>query len=139
MFIVKLVKVSCGAVLFGALGACSSSGGSSGGGGAGAELTNGCDAATATDMTTQSTVSLSWTLPHHECILINKGSTVKWVGDLQVHPLGGGITPTRDPTSPISLAAPATGQVSVTFATAGEYPYFCSVHTTQMQGVVYVQ
>jgi hypothetical protein len=125
-------------LLLGALGGCGSSGTGSNGAAANG-LTNGCDAAMATDMTNQSTVTLTWSLPHHECILIRKGTTVKWSGNFQAHPLVGGITPDQDPASPITAATPANGEVSVTFANAGEFPYFCVVHTSQMEGVVYVE
>jgi plastocyanin len=138
MSFVRLVKAGAGVLLLGALGGCGSSGTGSGGAAANG-LTNGCDAAMATDMTSQSTVSLTWSLPHNECILIKKGTKVTWTGDFQVHPLAGGITPDQDPASPITSATPANGQVSVTFANAGEYPYFCVVHTSQMEGVVYVE
>ena len=132
------VMVGASLVLIGVLAACGSSS-SSGAGGNAAGLVNGCDAAQATDMTAQTTVDLTWTLPHHECILVRKGTTVRWDGDFQVHPLAGGEAPDQDPASPISAATPAGNVESVTFAQAGEFPYFCQVHVSQMQGVVYVQ
>ena len=133
-----LTMVGASLALVGVLAGCGSSG-SSGTGTTAAGLVNGCDAAQATDMTTQTTVDLTWSLPHHECILVKKGTTVRWTGDFQVHPLVGGEVPNSDSASPISMATPAGGSESVTFSQAGEFPYFCTVHTSQMEGVIYVE
>ena len=112
--------------------------GGQGAGGAGASV-NGCTLAQATDKTSQSVVDLTWTLPHHQCILVASGTQVHWNGSFSTHPLAGGVVPTMDPSSPISLASAVGGQVSVTFSNAGEYPYFCEVHFASMDGVIYVQ
>ena len=72
-------------------------------------------------------------------ILVASGTQVHWNGNFSTHPLAGGVVPTKDPSSPISLASAVGGQVSVTFSNAGEYPYFCQVHFASMDGVIYVQ
>ena len=132
------VMVGASLALIGLLAGCGSSSGSGTGSNA-AGLINGCDAAEATDMTAQTTVDLTWTLPHHECILVRKGTTARWDGDFQVHPLVGGEAPDKDSASPISAATPAGNLEGVTFSQAGEFPYFCQAHVAQMQGVVYVE
>ncbi|MCB9787698.1 MAG: hypothetical protein H6744_13530 [Deltaproteobacteria bacterium] len=105
---------------------------------------NGCTMAEATDRTGESAVSLTdisaWTLPHKACIIVDEGTVVTWSGNFTFHPLTGGETPTPDATSPITIAGPGTGttDIAVTFTTAGSYPYYCLVHLSSMQGVVYV-
>jgi plastocyanin len=114
-------------------------GGGQGGAGGGAASVNGCTLADATDMTAHNVVDLTWSNPHHECTLIHAGATVTWTGDFAVHPLVGGITPTEDASSPITTTGPVGNAKSVVFSQAGDYPYFCTVHLTAMQGVIYVQ
>jgi plastocyanin len=128
-----------GATGGGGMGAMGGGGAGAQGGGGGDASVNGCTLADATDMTAHNAVELTWSLPHHECTLIAAGTTVTWTGNFAVHPLVGGVTPTTDPASPISTAAPANGQESVVFSQAGDYPYFCTVHLASMEGVIYVQ
>jgi plastocyanin len=101
---------------------------------------NGCDGPQdAEDMTGMATVQIAWTLTHQRCILVDVGTTVEWSGNFAFHPLTGGETGNQDAASPITIANPANGVLEVTFADAGEYPYYCMVHLASMQGVVYVQ
>lgn len=100
---------------------------------------NGCTRATATDMTGMATVGLAWSLPHAACTIVSAGTTVTWTGDFSLHPLTGGVTPTVDPSSAISMATPSGNELAVTFASAGTFPYFCTVHNAGMQGVIYVE
>lgn len=112
--------------------------GTGGDGGAGPEV-NGCTRASADDMTGQATVDLTWTLPHQQCFVIDAGTAVTWTGDFVLHPLAGGVTGTPDDGSPITGTDQAGASTSVTFDTAGDYPYYCQVHLGQMQGVIYVE
>ncbi len=115
---------------------------SNGGGGAGGgppALVNGCDISTAEDHTTEDVIDLTWTFPHQECIRVHANATVRWSGSFGFHPLVGGVTPTTDATSPITASDQSGAIASVTFGTAGEYPYFCTAHLSAMQGVVYVE
>lgn len=106
---------------------------------------HGCTRDAATDMTGMAAVTLSgpatWSFGHHACIRVSTGTAVTWEGDFSVHPLIGGITPTMDAASPVTLAGPGSGAtpVVVTFGTAGDFPYFCGVHTASMTGVIYVE
>lgn len=109
-----------------------------GGGGAGGGepvLLNGCSP----DDVETNVTQLEWTFPHQRCISVPVNTTVTWTGDFTFHPLDGGETPTTDATSPITIANPAQGSTSVTFTSAGVYPYFCTIHAASMQGVVYVE
>jgi plastocyanin len=81
---------------------------------------------------------LTWDFGHTSCIIVSVGATVTWNGDQGLHPLVGGVSPTVDAASPIADAMGNATSVAVTFDTAGDYPYFCNVHTN-MQGVIYVQ
>jgi plastocyanin len=102
-------------------------------------MVNGCTLASATDMTNMSTVNLTWTDSHQQCIVVSAGTTVIWNGDFASHPLDGGVTGITDAASPITLASPVAMQTSVTFNNVGDFPYYCTVHLASMQGVIYVQ
>src|SRR5262245_35991043 len=69
--------------------AASSSASASSGGGA---TVNGCDAATAMDMTTQTAVTIAFpsTAYNPKCVRVKTGTTVTWQGDFTIHPLVGG-------------------------------------------------
>lgn len=106
---------------------------------------NGCTEENATDLTSQSTVNMADTSPwaggHSACIIVSANTTVTWAGNFSSHPLIGGMTPTENTTSPITIAGPGVGTstVAVNFVNTGDYPYFCRIHTSSMQGVVYVR
>jgi plastocyanin len=116
--------------------------GGTGTGGTG-NLVNGCSEATALDRTGEATVSISeiqaWQIPHQVCVIVDAGTSVEWDGDFTVHPLSGGVVGSPDPSSPITDSDQSGASTSVTLATAGEYPYFCTVHGSSMQGVIYAQ
>ncbi len=106
---------------------------------------NNCTELTAIDLTGRSTVIITdtsaWMVGHAACIMVSENTIVTWQGNFNAHPLGGGETPTADTTSPITVAASDSGSspVDVTFNDSGDYPYYCLVHKTAMQGVVYVR
>lgn len=112
---------------------------SDGGSGAGPAEVNGCTLADADDETGSATVDLEWTLTHQECIRVAVGTTVTWTGAFTTHPLKGGESPDIDASSPITESDQTGADASVTFDTAGEFPYFCNVHFGSMQGVIYVE
>jgi plastocyanin len=119
-------------------------GGAGGAGGGGDPVVNGCTLAVATDETQNQMPQITWTnpvAPPGKCVLVSAGTEVEWLGNFAIHPLEGGVSPTIDPASPITMASPNGGMNStkVTFVTPGAYPFFCMVHTATMQGVVYVQ
>ena len=97
-------------------------------------------------MTQVATVSLTWTLPHQQCIVVDVGTSVEWTGNFALHPLTGGVTDTPDPASPISMGVPmgAGGAgtnmtTAVPLPAAGDFPYYCVSHFGAMQGVIYVE
>ncbi len=113
--------------------------GGAGGAGGGPSLVNGCDVSIAEDFTSMSAVNLPWDFPHQRCVRVTAGTTVTWAGDFSFHPLEGGVSPTPDAGSPITTASPSGMSTTVTFTNAGDFPYFCGVHTGSMRGVIYVE
>lgn len=110
--------------------------------GGGGQTVNGCTRASAADYKGMATVDIgsesTWDFGHQACIVVDVGTTVEWSGNLNLHPVSGGPSGTADAGSPISMASPQGNTLSVTFSSAGDFPYFCAVHTTMM-GVVYVE
>jgi plastocyanin len=129
----------------GGMGGEPTGGGGMGGSGGSMELPiHGCTSISATDLSGDNQVQITWNnpvTPPGKCILVDVGTEVEWLGAFMLHPLEGGVNGTIDPQSPISMAVPNGGMNStkVTFNAAGTYPYFCTIHTATMQGVVYVQ
>lgn len=130
-------------------GATSSSTSGSGGAGQGgmgqggmAATLNGCTRDAATEYTGMGTVDIgaemAWDFGHQACIVVDVGTTVEWSGNLSLHPVSGGESPTPDAASPISMATPMNDTLSVTLSAAGAFPYYCINHTG-MRGVVYVE
>lgn len=113
--------------------------GGDGSGGMGETPIHGCTSTSADDMTGMATVDLNWVMNFSSCIRISSGTTVNWNGNFNSHPLDGGVSPTTDDNSPITMASPQGGMTSVQFDNAGAFPYFCSIHTGTMTGVVYVE
>jgi plastocyanin len=77
------------------------------------------------------------------CLRITAGESVTFMGDFSVHPMSPGSSPTMtttgSPNNPIKPADSGSSS-SVTFPTAGMYPYFCQMHyAAGMAGVVLVQ
>ena len=112
---------------------------------------NGCAAEDFEDLTGETSVTITdisaWGIPHSACIAVRAGTTVIWEGNFETHPLVGGETATTDDDSPITEAnASGTDPVSVTFSASdlsdptrgGAFPYFCTAHEAQMQGVIVV-
>lgn len=107
---------------------------------------HGCRYEMADDLTGNATVVitdlLAWDLGHNDfCIIVDQGTIVSWNGAFNLHPLDGGISPTEDATSPITVAGEGAANgdtVEVTLDAEGDFPYFCGVHDTVMQGVIYV-
>lgn len=116
-----------------------------GGTGGSPMVVNGCTEAEAVDMTGMASVTVTdiaaWVVVHSACVRVSANTEVTWQGDFTIHPLAGGATPNRDDASPISMlnANSGTADASVTLDTPGAYPYFCEIHLTTMQGVIYVE
>lgn len=107
-------------------------------------VVNGCTEDAASDHTGQDTVTITdiaaWTIGHQVCIVVDVGTTVEWAGNFTAHPLMGGETSTTDASSPITQVDATSGSTAmVTFASIGDYPYFCGIHLSSMQGVVFVR
>lgn len=138
--------VTCVAALFLGCGEDSpGSNGGSGGGGGSDTLINGCIQSQASDMTGMANVTVTdisaWQIPHSACVRVSANTELTWQGNFTIHPLVGGETPTTDDASPITAINASSGSedASVTLDTAGTYPYFCEIHLTTMQGVIYVE
>lgn len=114
----------------------------------GGRTINGCESAEYEDLTASTSVTITdisaWVNnpPHKACIVVSAGTAVTWQGNFGTHPLVGGETPTTVASSPITqaMANSGTDDVTVTFnPTRGTaYPYFCTAHLTDMQGVIVV-
>lgn len=122
----------------------SSSSGSGGAGGGNAGL-NGCDQATADDLTgmASTTVQFAGLTYSPPCIRVKVGTSVTFEGNFALHPLQGGTVvgsvPTPDPTNPITLT---NSGMSATFKlnNAGDVPYYCTSHAiTGMKGAIFVE
>ena len=112
------------------------------GGSGGVDEIHGCTLATAEDMTGDMLFPIVWSMNHSRCILVDVGTTIGFTGNFMGHPLEGGISPDSDVGSPITIAEPEmtdAKKTNVTFDETGRFPYFCGVHKTTMQGVIYVQ
>ena len=96
-----------------------------------------CTIEEAEDFTSESEIELSWSNPHHRCVLISPGTEVTWNGDFGIHPLTGGVSPSVDFLSPISSAVAQGG--AVVLNGEDDYPYFCEIHGATMTGVIYVR
>jgi len=145
-----------GAATGGAATGGAATGGAGGLGGASPVLLNGCaeDGSDADDMTTGTAVDLpEWETPHQACIRIKTGTAVTWsnTGALpntfETHPLRGGVvegnSTTEDATGIISMSTQTGDSATVTFDTAGTFPYYCATHffppMFTMQGVIFVE
>ena len=102
---------------------------------------NGCTPATALDQTAAgaarmiATVGLSYS---PNCLRIKTGQSVTWNSAFQTHPLQGGRVGVPDATSPIGSVSSGVTK-TIAFPAAGNYGYFCIVHTTLMMGAIYVE
>ena len=78
------------------------------------------------------------------CMDIAVGQSVDFQGDFSVHPIAAGTGPTStadgSPNNPITTPAPGATDMSFTFSTAGQYPFFCQQHVGGgMAGVIRVR
>jgi len=113
-------------------------------GGAPAGLVNGCDLASAEDQTDVAMVDIDWKNPLGvTCIRVAAGTTVNWnvtaPSTFGAHPLAGGESNSGSEAGPITSSDQTGATASVTFATAGDFPFFCEIHLSTMQGVIYVE
>jgi plastocyanin len=115
----------------------------SGTGGGNTSITNGCTEAMATDDTSMTAVTITFGgndgLKYSPaCVKVKSGTMVTFSGDFTTHPLSGGVSGTKDATSPIKETT--TGMsASFTMSTAGTFGFFCEVHQSLgMQGAIYV-
>ncbi len=104
---------------------------------------NGCTAASFVDMTGQSMVSISFGSFFYTpaCLKVSPGTQVTWNGEFISHPLQGG-TVLNFMGTPDNSQIPFTNTgttKTVTFGSAGTFPYYCQFHVASMQGVVLVQ
>ena len=85
---------------------------------------------TATGADRQLTWEFEISTDPERCLQVRAGQTVRWIGDLEFHPLGG---QGGDSPNPISLHQDG----SVTFNTAGTFGFVCLSHTS-MKGAIKV-
>ena len=75
-------------------------------------------------------------------VTIAVGGTVTWTWAAGPHSVTSGTctAKTCTPDAKFDSGTPqSTGTFEHTFATAGDYPYYCTVHTVSMKGMVHVQ
>ena len=111
----------------------------------GVTVVNGCTAASAMNLTADSanrTIAFPGLAYTPKCARIRAGQNVTFAGAFGVHPLRAGtvVGTTRNPQSGSPIANTDTGtEKTVTFPTAGTYPYYCNFHFDRgMFGVIYV-
>jgi plastocyanin len=109
---------------------------------------NGCTPSAATDLTAQSNVTV--TFPDGlvntytpRCIKVAAGAVVTFSGPFSQHPLQGGIiaggTATPATSGPFATVTNTGATKDFTLATAGGFPYYCTVHGFMgMNGAVFV-
>lgn len=114
-------------------------------GGGGGELVNGCDSATATDMTAMADVTITQEglMYTPKCVKVTAGTNVKFVSAFASHPLVGGAVAdgakVPDGTSPITPTSTGT-EATFTLANAGTFPYYCDLHALSgMTGAIFVE
>lgn len=106
-------------------------------------MLNGCTLATAQDMTGQPAVTINFGSFFYtpKCVKVSTGTQVTWSGTFSAHPLQGGAV-VNNVGFPDNAQIPLTNtgmSKTITFPTAGAYPYYCVFHVNSMQGVVFVQ
>jgi plastocyanin len=107
---------------------------------------NGCQAAQAVDRTAAGasrTITFDDSLIYTpRCLKIAVGQSVTFSGSFGNHPLRAGIVrsganPMAQTGNPVPNVDTGASQM-VTFATAGDWAYYCTAHQPGMAGVVYV-
>jgi plastocyanin len=75
------------------------------------------------------------------CIIISAGQSVSFVGNFATHPLVPGTDrgSGASANNPIQEQRSGSADYTVSFPTAGFYPYFCELHRPGMAGVVRVR
>ncbi len=129
----------------GAGGASGGSAGASGGAGGAAVVTLcSCTEAAATDLTAQSSVTITFTCCSYDqpCVKVKAGTKVTWSGSFSFHPLAPfaslGTLPNPTP------ATTSGSSVEATFSNPGAYGYLCTSHGSEaatgggMCGAVFV-
>jgi plastocyanin len=105
---------------------------------------NGCHDSDFVDITSNPTVSFAGTAYTPKCALVHAGTMVTFSGSFSTHPLNPGHSPNNmdsngSPNNPI-MATSTGATATFTFATAGDYPFYCAVHfAVGMNGVIRVQ
>jgi plastocyanin len=95
---------------------------------------NGCTASDYVDRSSGSrTIAFGGSLGHvysPKCILINAGQTATFSGSFDTHPLTPGqyMGTGGSTANPIPATASGSADLTVTFPTAGIYPFYCGVH-----------
>ena len=108
-------------------------------------LVNGCDAATAIDMTRSATATITFAGIEYtpRCVRVQAGATVVFSGNFASHPLVGGTVSGAmgipDSSSPVPPTSSGS-EVTFTPPKSGTYPYYCSVHASSgMMGAIFVE
>lgn len=113
------------------------------------ELVNGCDPATATDLTGQAAVTIEFGGAHGlayapPCVCVSAGTRVTFSGQFATHPLlGGWVTDSNtkapDPGSPFSPRTNSGTTKTFTLTEVAVCPFYCDVHAlADMKGVAFV-
>jgi plastocyanin len=113
---------------------------------------NGCDPATAADLTGQAAVSIAFggatgLAFSPRCIRVSVGTSVTFNGAFTFHPLLAGLveglvlTPAAAGSTPLPTSALSTGTTATfTMTPAGAYGYYCTAHATLgMNGAIFVE
>lgn len=111
-------------------------------------VVNGCDSATADDLTGFLNVQVNFggksgNMYSPKCIRVSLGTTVTFFGDFTIHPLlggtvnGGVLTPAASgPFVPVTNSGMSTDFL---MSESGNFPYYCTVHGAGgMNGAVFV-
>lgn len=130
-------------------------GAGTGGTGTGGSSTtlNGCNPATAMDLTGQTTATIAFggsigLAYSPACIKVKVGTMVTFNGDFSSHPLQGGVatistaTPAASGTTPLPTTTPLSTGMTQTFTMqpAGNYGFYCEFHVLLgMQGAIFVE
>ncbi len=114
-------------------GGAGGAGGATTSGGGGSMMVNGCTKATATELPANKSLIIMWNFNTKDCFKGKAGASVKFDGNLKLHPLAGGENNVKDPSSPISQHNNGVIQ----FTKAGTFGYFCEKHAS-MQGAFFI-
>jgi plastocyanin len=109
-------------------------------------LVNGCDPATAEDLTAMASVQIDFPVAGLKyspaCFRVKAGATLSFVGNFMMHPLTPGVDGTFDGNSPIQVTdvTPAGGSADFVMKDPGTYGFYCNFHwSSGMQGAVFVE